>query len=185
VGQHAKARSELAHIAHTQSFGYLDFSINRVSVGEFGEMVFCASQLGIPTIFGAGDLAFTKEAQALVPGIETVSVKRGNRPGRGDECSADAYGKRNLGAIHKSPRRVRELIREGAARAVQRAKTESFGLIEVKPPFERVAIFRHTETSPRLYCRETHPTDVCELLNLPYDRKRVESEEQLKELLSD
>ena len=40
-----------------------------------------AAQLGIRTIFASGDLALTKEAQALVPGIETVAVKRGTTPG--------------------------------------------------------------------------------------------------------
>jgi hypothetical protein len=29
-------------------------------VGEFAEVALCASQLGVRTIFGAGDLAFTK-----------------------------------------------------------------------------------------------------------------------------
>jgi len=185
VGQHAKARTEFAHLAHTQSFGYLDLSVNGVSVGEFGEMVLCASELGIPTIFGAGDLAFTKEAEALVPGIETVSVKRGNRAGRGDECGSAAYGKRNLGAVHKSPRGARALIREGAARAVERAKDESFGIHELKAPFERIAVFRHNDADPRMYSRESHESSVAELLNLPYDRKPVDSDEQLAELLSD
>ena len=185
VGQHAKARTERAHLAHTQSFGYLDLSLNGVSVGEFGEIAFCASQLGMPTIFGAGDLAFTKEAEALLPGIETVAVKRGIRPGRGDECDRDSYGKRNLGAIHKSPRRARELIREGAARALLRAKTESFGLLDLEPPFERIAVFRHTEEEGRKYSKESHPSEVAALLNLPYDRQPVEDDDQLAELLAD
>jgi len=75
VGQHAKAGTPFAHLCHTQSLEYLDESVNGISIGEFGELAMCASELGVRAIFGSGDEAFTKEAQALVPGIETASVK--------------------------------------------------------------------------------------------------------------
>src|SRR5207245_9767510 len=91
VGQHAKAGTEFAHMAHTQGYSYLDLSINGLSIGEFGQMVMCASELGVRAIFGAGDEAFTREAQALVPGIETVAVKRGVKPGTGDELNTEQY----------------------------------------------------------------------------------------------
>ena len=80
VGQHAKAGSEYAHLAHTQGWNYVDLSINGVSIGEFGQLAFCASELGVRSIFASGDKAFAEEAQALVPGIETVWVKRGTTP---------------------------------------------------------------------------------------------------------
>ncbi|MDP6361470.1 MAG: M55 family metallopeptidase, partial [Planctomycetota bacterium] len=51
VGQHAKSRTELSHLTHTQSFGVLEISVNRVAIGEFGQVALCASQLGIPAIF--------------------------------------------------------------------------------------------------------------------------------------
>ena len=73
VGQHARSRSPQAHLAHTQSFGVLEIRINGIAVGEFGQLAMCASELGVRTIFGAGDEAFTKEAADLLPGIETVS----------------------------------------------------------------------------------------------------------------
>ena len=107
VGQHAMSRSEFAHLAHTGSFKTFEDCINGQPVGEFGEVALCASQLQVRTIFGAGDLAFTKEATALVPGIETVAVKRGTTPGRGDEYDGEAYAKRNLAAIHFAPTRAR------------------------------------------------------------------------------
>ena len=81
VGQHAMSRTELAHLAHTGSCSVFETTINGRPVGEFGEGTLCAAQLGIRTIFASGDLALTKEAQALVPGIETVAVKRGTTPG--------------------------------------------------------------------------------------------------------
>lgn len=174
VGQHAKSGSEYAHLAHTQSFRYLDLSVNSVSIGEFGQFGLCASELGVRAIFGAGDEAFTKEAAALVPGIETVSVKRGTTPGRGDECTAEEYQRRNYGAIHLHPEEARKRIRECAARAVRRASTEDFGLIELKPPFERVCRFRAYEDQPKAIAREHHPSSFIALMNLPYDRQPME-----------
>ena len=136
-------------------------------------------------MFGAGDLAFTKEAQTLIPGIETVAVKSGNRPGRGDELSGEAYGKRNIGAIHRTPQKARELIAAGARRALVRARTESFGLIDLTPPFERVAVFRGDDGQPPTYSVETHPSDVIALMGAPFDPKPVESDDQLRELLGE
>lgn len=168
VGQHAMSRTEFAHLAHTGSFGTFEDTINGLPVGEFGEVAFCASQLQVRTIFGAGDLAFTKEAAALVPGVETVAVKRGTTPGRGDECDREAYAKRNLAAIHFQPERARQMILAGAERAIQRAQSDrSFGLIPLRPPFERVMILRAQQGQPKRIGRATHPDDVIALLNTP------------------
>jgi D-amino peptidase len=168
VGQHAMSRTEYAHLAHTGSFSVFEVTINGTPVGEFGEMAFCASQLGVRSIFGSGDLAFTKEAQALVPGIEAVAVKRGTVPGRGDECDARAYAKRNLAAIHFQPLRARQLICEGAERALNRAKKDrGFGILPLKPPFERVCILRPQADQPKRLGRSRHPDDVIALMNAP------------------
>jgi D-amino peptidase len=183
VGQHAKARTEFAHLAHTQGMGYLNLSINGIAIGEFGQLAMCASQLGIRAIFGSGDRAFTLEAQKLVAGIETVAVKRGTRPGKGDELDAEAYRKKNSGAIHLSPKKACELIRAGAVRAITHAKREDFGIIKLVPPFKRVAIFRQKENQPRTYSIEAHPSDVIALMNMPFSTKPVKNDEQLAKLL--
>ena len=170
VGQHAKAGTELAHLAHTQGWNYVDLSVNGVSIGEFGQLALCASELGVRSIFASGDKAFTEEAQALVPGIETVCVKRGTTPGRGDELTAEQYGRRNTAAVHLHPEKARALVRAGAERAIRRAQTEQFGLIPVKPPFERVARFRRTQAGqPLLVSRETHASSVIALMNLAFN----------------
>lgn len=174
VGQHAMSRTENAHIAHTGSFGAFETTINGTPVGEFGEMALCATQLGVRVIFGSGDLAFTKEAQALVPGIETVAVKRGTTPGRGDECDRDAYAKRNLAAIHCQPGRARKMIAAAAERAIRRAKANAgFGLLTLKPPFERVTILRSQGKQPRLIGRSSHPSDGIALMNAPMKYETV------------
>jgi D-amino peptidase len=170
VGQHAKAGTPFAHLAHTQSWNYRDLAINGVSIGELGQLAMCASELGVRSIFAAGDKALSEEARALVPGIETVWVKRGTTPGRGDELTAEAYARRNANAIHLQPERARALIRAGAERAIRRAQTEEFGLIGLKPPFDRVARFRPERAGqPILVAKESHPSSVIALMNLPFN----------------
>jgi len=175
VGQHAKAGTPYGHLAHTQSTGYLDLSINGISIGEFGQLAMCASELGVRTIFGSGDEAFTKEAQALVQGIKTVAVKRGIKSGTGDELTKEQYQRFTSSAIHTHPKRACRMIREGALQAIQKAKREDFGIIALEPPFERVAKFRATEENPqKTISREKHPTSVIALMNMSFNRKPVE-----------
>jgi len=168
VGQHAKAGSEYAHIPHTQNFGILDMSINGISIGEFGQIAFCAGELGIPVIFGSGDKAFTREAAELIPGIETAAVKEGISPGRGDECSIESYTVRNNGAIHLQPEASRELIRKGAKRSVERYEKEKFGLVKLPPPYKLVCTFRANDEMPRRRKVKTHPDSIIGLINEMY-----------------
>jgi len=175
VGQHAKAGTEYAHLAHTQSTAYLDLSINGISIGELGQLAMCASELGVRSIFASGDEALTKEAKALIPGIETVAVKRGIRPGKGDDLIKEEYARFTSSAIHIHPLRARQLIREGTLRAIRRARKEEFGIIPLKPPFERVAKFRGTKDNPqKTISRETHPTSVIALMNMPFNPQPME-----------
>jgi len=184
VGQHAKSRTPLSNMAHTGNCGVLEESINGVAVGEFGRFVMQASELGVRTIFATGEVALVQEAEALVPGIETVAVKRGLVPGRGDECTAEQYRARNPGAIHSHPRKAQHLIEEGARKAMQRAQSEAFGLIPMKPPFRGVMVWRPSENKPdRTYCIREHDKSVIAMLNQPREVKLVKSREQLDELL--
>jgi D-amino peptidase len=178
VGQHAMAGTPYAHLAHTQSFRTLDLSVNGVSIGEMGQLAMCASELGVRSIFLSGDRAACQEARALVPGIETVAVKRGTTPGRGDELDAAQYARRNLGAVHIHPERARSAIREGARRAVRRMAAEGWGLIDLRAPFERVARFRADGDQPPTVAHETHPSSVIALLNAPFDRRPTRHSDQ-------
>ena len=165
VGQHAKAGTERAHLAHTQSMHWIDLSVNGVSIGEFGQLAFCAAELGVPAIFGSGDAAFTREAEDLIPGIETVSVKRGVATGSGEECTPDEYRKRNAAAVHIPPARARGLIFEGAKRAVERFQKGEIKLRRPDPPYESVTIFRADGDKPRREVRKTHPSSFIALMN--------------------
>ncbi|MFC1805619.1 M55 family metallopeptidase [Planctomycetota bacterium] len=186
VGMHAKSRTPYSHLTHTTSSHVLEVSVNGVAIGEFGKYALCASERGIRTIFAAGEQALAEEAQALFPGIETVAVKRGTAPGRGDECTFEQYRRHPLGAIHLHPQKARDLIREGARRAVERAASEAFGIVSLEPPYERVAVFRGTDADPqRTFSIERHETSLVEVMKMPYDKKPVTSDEQLHELLVD
>ena len=188
VGQHAKSRTPQSNMTHTQSYRYLELSINGTAIGEFGQMAMCASELGIRTIFAAGEKALAAEAEALVPGIDTVWVKRGTKSGRGDECSEDAYRARNMSAVHLHPQRARTMIREGALRALRRALQEDdYGIIPLEPPFRSVFVQRpYEDESRRLYCVHEHADSVAALLNLPQDELQpVADSDHLRELLVD
>lgn len=166
IGQHAKAGTEYAHLAHTQNFGMLDQTINGISVGEFGEMAFCALELGVKPIFGSGDQAFVEEAEALFPGIETVAVKYGTTPGRGEECSAEEYGKRNAAAVHFSPERARKMIYEGALRAAGRFRHGmDIGLPDLRPPYEARVARRPSADRPASSGVFSHPSSISALIN--------------------
>jgi D-amino peptidase len=168
IGQHAKASSELAHLAHTQSFAYIDLWVNGVSIGEFGQMAMCAGELGVPCFFGAGGEAFSREAQALVPGIVTCAVKRGVTRGTGENCTLDEYRDRNTGAVHVAPERACKSIAEAAAIAIKKLKDDPPKPITLNPPYERVAIMRPSKHGePKQIAKEAHPTSVIELMRKP------------------
>jgi len=181
VGQHPKAGTEYGHLCHTQGINYLDESINGVSIGEFGELAMCASELGVRAIFASGDYAFTKEAQALVPGIETVAVKWGVKPGTGDDMTEEQYGRFTGSARHMHPTKSRSLIREGALRAIQRAQRESFGIIPLTPPFTRVVKLRPSKERPKATMAVMkHPTSLIAAMNIWNEFKPIAGEAKAK-----
>ena len=175
VGQHAKAGSEFAHLAHTQWFNYLNLTVNNVSIGEFGQLSLCAAELNIPCLFFSGDVAGCLEAQRLCPGIETVSVKRGTTAGRGDGLDTERYMQRNTGAIHRHPEKARAMIREGAQHATHSfAQRRPLARLP-EPPYERVAFFRPSTSAgqPETTSVERHPNSVIALMNMPFDPQPV------------
>lgn len=166
IGQHAKSGTEYAHLAHTQNFGMLDYSINGVSLGEFGQMALCALSMGVRPVFGTGDLAFTKEAEALFPEIETVAVKHGTTPGRGDGCTAEEYRGRNRAAVHFAPERACEMISEQALRAITNCRTLGPAYMDMQPPYEVVVKWRADGDKPVREATFSHPSSISEAINI-------------------
>ncbi len=175
VGQHAKSRTEFAHIAHTQSSSFFELRINDIPIGEFGQFSMCASELGVRTIFASGDKALCKEAEELIPGIVTIAVKEGTTPGKGDECTRHTYIRRNNSAIHLHPEKARELIKETAYKSIKKAiENRDWGIIPLKPPFKRVVIFRSEHDFGKRISIEEHPSSVIEVMNMPFNLKNYD-----------
>jgi D-amino peptidase len=75
VGYHAMARTPTGALSHTMT-GYVHgVAINGQPVGESGIAALYAGAYGVPLVFASGDAALTAEIQALIPGVQTVTVK--------------------------------------------------------------------------------------------------------------
>ncbi len=108
TGHHAMAGTLDGFLDHTQSStSWFEYTINGQPVGEIGQETAYAGHFGVPLIMVTGDEAACREAEAQFPGIVTVAVKR-------------ALGRNRACCLH--PEKAREMIREGAARAVQEAE---------------------------------------------------------------
>ena len=120
VGQHAKAGTPNGNLCHSYSSRSIEYiKLNGIEVGEFGARAFMAGEMGVPTVFVSGDDKTVAEARELVPGIFGVAVKQ------------------SLGyelALHLSPQRARELIRETAAEACRRFET--IQPLRLTPPYQ-------------------------------------------------
>jgi D-amino peptidase len=106
VAMHAKAGTPDGVLSHTVSGqAWRDLQFNGVSVGETGINAALCGQWGCPVLLVTGDEAVCKEATALLgEGLTTVAVKRG----------LGRFSARQL-----TPLKARELIEEGAKRALK------------------------------------------------------------------
>jgi len=106
VGMHAKAGTPDGVLSHTVSGqGWRDLKFNGTSVGETGINAALCGNWDCPVLLVTGDRATCSEATALLgSGLTTVEVK---------------VGLGRFSARSKTPQRARELIEEGAKKALQ------------------------------------------------------------------
>lgn len=176
VGQHAKAGTVRAHIAHTGWFDRLDYSINGTSIGEFGQTALAAGELGVPVIFGSGDEAFCREAVVLAPHITTVAVKQGLTPDDGADLDTRAYMRHNLAAIHLHPEVARRAIADRAQASMRplHQNEKGWGLVVLPEPapYERVILWRPDATgSPKLIDRAGPFHKITQAIDAPSNRQ--------------
>ncbi len=108
IGAHPMSGTMNGFLDHTMdSSHWFTFRIDGQAVGEIGMETAHAGHFGVPLIMVTGDEAACQEAQAQFPGIVTVPVKRG-------------LGRNRAHCL--PPAQAQELIRQGAAEAVRRAK---------------------------------------------------------------
>lgn len=106
VGQHAMAGTVAAPLNHTYaSRDVMYYRLNDVFIGEFGARALMAGLKGIPVIFLSGDDKAAAEASMFIPEIVTAVTKRGKGIEAADHLPSD---------------QACRLIREGAAKAVER-----------------------------------------------------------------
>jgi D-amino peptidase len=120
VGYHASTTNPAGVRAHTMSSANLaDLRIQGVSVPEAGFNAAIAGHFGVPVAMITGDDVIVKEAQALLGPIEGVTVK----------WALGFHSARTL-----TPEESCDRIREGARRAVERARDKSFKPYRVTTP---------------------------------------------------
>ena len=109
IGMHARAGTRLGVMAHTISGrDYQNLWFNGTSVGETGINAALCGTWNCPVLLVTGDEATCREATELLgPGVTTVAVKRGLR---------------RFSARQLAPQRARELIEEGAKKALSDLK---------------------------------------------------------------
>jgi len=169
VGQHAKAGTEFSHITHTGWWDRLDVSVNGISVGEYGQLVLAAGEMGVPVIFAAGEKALCEEAEALTPWVVTAAVKEGTIGGRGQELTGEQYKHFHEGAIHLAPPAAERLIRQRAREAAGRfaADRTVFGLVDVHPPYTVITRRRPWAGKPARTIKVDGAQTLVEALNSP------------------
>lgn len=167
VGQHAKAGTDCSHITHTGWFSTIDLTVNGISVGEYGQVAFCASELGVPCIFASGEDAFCREAETLTPGVVTVGVKRGIRRDGLEYLTTDQYRAAKLAAVHIHHNEACRRIRAGALQAMEMLgkEPESFRFPQLEKPYILIQRLRADEKNPPHTERAEHPDSLIGLMN--------------------
>lgn len=146
VGQHAKSCTPRAHLSHTQMFDAIDFRLNGVSLGEYGQLSWSAAEEHIATIFASGDAALEAEVRELTPEAVFVPVKQGLNPPAPPAASSVQCKNSQQSAVHLAPQAAQEAIYSGALQAMRkyRGNPDAFRLALPPPPYCAQAEYRPT-----------------------------------------
>jgi D-amino peptidase len=128
VGYHTRAGHPRGNIAHTYSGAPTLTTLNGKPVGEYGINALYLGGLKVPVGMVAGDDALAQEVADWLPWAERVIVKR-------------AVGRHAADSLH--PERARALVREGAQRAVERARNGELKPLTLKVPIRVGVEFAH------------------------------------------
>jgi len=128
VGYHARAGHPGGTIAHTYSSGPTLTTLNGRPVGETGINAAVLGAWGVPVGLVAGDDRLAEEVAEWLPWAERVVVKQ-------------AVGWRAAASLH--PTAARELVRDGAARALRRASAGELLPLRVETPVRLEVEYRH------------------------------------------
>jgi D-amino peptidase len=122
IAYHGGISAERAILSHTYNPRAIwEVKLNGLAVGESALNALVALHHGVPVTLITGDQATMDESAPFMPDFESVIVKR----------SITRFAAENL-----HPRRACELIREGAARAIERGGAVSVPTIELPATIE-------------------------------------------------
>ncbi len=119
VGLHAMSGTPGALMAHG------GWELNGKRIGEIGASALLAGHRGVPFVFLSGDRAATEEARALLPDVELAVVK--------EALFSQVTGMSQAPAVSFSPQKARQIIREGAKRAM--GKIGKIEPLRFDPPY--------------------------------------------------
>jgi D-amino peptidase len=146
VGQHAMGNTDGGHLCHSGSFSREEWRLNGQLIGEIHLWALLAQYFEVPLVMLSGDRAGCEEVRSIIPSILTVQVIEGLKRGSTAGMTALEALVHNVPAIHVSPQRSREMIREGAATCLARRDTvERYWVL---PPYEVVRVQRRSESGP-------------------------------------
>ena len=77
IGYHSRAGSDANPLAHTNSDKIACLRINGRDASELQIHAYAAAYVDVPLVFVSGDNGICNEGAQLIPGIKTLSVKRG------------------------------------------------------------------------------------------------------------
>lgn len=174
IGQHAMADTNGGHHCHSGSLARAEWLLNGELIGEIGLFMLACSYFNVPVVMISGDAAACEEARLLTPSIEAVAViegqERGSTKGMGTQKAIDL----NVPAIHASPVKSREMIKQGARSCLSRIG--SIERIWVDPPYEMVRITRPNEEG--MIRRATNRAeDFIDLISQPTQYEECMSDE--------
>ena len=131
IGQHAMAGLRASNQNHTQSSLSIDFyKLNGKMIGEIAQFSLYNGALRLPMIFLSGEDLACREAEELIPGVTTASVKTG-------------LGRNQ--AISVSATEAHRRIREGIAKAVEKQGIDPIPPLAWEGPFELEKRFHFTD----------------------------------------
>jgi D-amino peptidase len=131
IGQHAMAGLRTSNQNHTQNGRTIDYyKLNGQLIGEIAQFSLYNGALGLPMVFLSGEDLACKEAEELIPGVTTASVKTG-------------LGRNQ--AISVSAAEAHRRIREGIAKAVEKQRKDPIPPLVWKGPFEMEKRFHFTD----------------------------------------
>jgi D-amino peptidase len=117
VGAHANAGSP-GVISH--NFAFDSFTVNGRVLNEAGIASFIGGEMGVPMVLASGDDALVRETREMLGPLETVTVK--------------TVFSRSAAAV-LPPATVHRLLRQGAARAVRRARAGQLSPLKLEKPY--------------------------------------------------